>query len=192
MGGFGKGRGSPLTNGDGTYGYSWSGSNNQTQRWGQNKLDGTGTASDSYTSYVITADFNGPNEPCVPPYESAIAEWDSGGGWFIHYGGKWKVAGLSRGVQHLGESWFSPPDSIDAVRISSYATWISQTIPERVQGDLTGDDCVDFSDIAVFASYWQDTGCEYPDWCAGADSEPDGDVDWADLAYLVDNWLNCG
>ena len=191
MGGYGKGRGILLD----SYGYTWSGSSNQTQRWGQNKVNGTGNVEDivGRISDVIIADFDGYGVQGAQPYEAAMAEWDSGGGWFIYDGNKWKVAGLSRGVtDHDGESWFNPPDSLDAVRVSSYAWWISQTIPERVPGDLTGDDWVDFADFAVLTQYWLNTGCEYPDWCAGADFEHDGDVDWADLAFLMNGWLGNG
>ena len=196
IGGYGKGRGSPLINGGDVYGYTWSGSNNQTRRWGQNKIDTTGTGeSPGYSSEVIIADFDEygvPGKPGAQPYEAILATWDSGGGWFIYDVNEWKVAGLSRAVEHLGESWFDPPDTMDAVRVSFYAAWISSVMPEYVPADLTGDDWVDFADFAVLASYWQDTNCESPDWCGGADFEPDGDVDWADLLFLVDNWLNEG
>ena len=187
MGGYGKGRGNPLMDGNDVYGYTWSGSNNQTQRWGQNKINQTGTGGGNY---VIIADFDGHGVLGAQPYEAAIADWDSGSGWFIKVGDIWKIAGLSRGVEHFGESWFDPPDGMDAVRISSYAVWISETIPEYVQGDLTDDDWVDFADFAVLGQYWLSTECESPDWCSGADFEPDGDVDWADLAFLIDGWLN--
>jgi len=36
---------------------------------------------------------------------------------------------------------------------------------------------------------WQTTGCVEPYWCGGADCEPDGDVDSADLAIFADRWL---
>ena len=191
IGGYGKGRGSSLVDGNNVlYGYTWSGSDNQTQRWGQNKVDGWGTGKGAgYTSYVIEAYFDGNDVPDAQQYEAAVAEWDSGGGWFIEDGGVWKTAGLSRAVTHFGESWFRPPDCIDAVRISSYADWISQTI--NVPGDLTGDDWVDFADFAVFARNWWRSGCnEQNNWCEGADFEPtDGSVDWHDLAFLANKWL---
>jgi len=193
IGGYGMGRGSPLD----SYGYTWSGLNNQTQRWGQNKVDGTEDDSTvaGYTSDVIIADFDGygaPGPRGAQPYEAAIAAWDSGCGWFIKVGATWKVAGLSRAVSHLDESWYDPPDYIDAVRISSYATWISGTIPGCVPRDLTVDCWVDFADFAVLARHWLDTGCQSPDWCEGADLDLDGDVDWDDLDYLLEGWLTNG
>jgi hypothetical protein len=121
------------------------------------------------------------------------------------------VAGLSRAVElhyqqgHEGDpnyfiydqSWFRnrddpdilDPDYIDAVRLSSYATWLYNTIPDVLPGDLNGDDYVDFRDFAVFTQFWLNYNCHAPDWCLGADCEPDGDVDWADLAALADGWL---
>jgi hypothetical protein len=78
---------------------------------------------------------------------------------------------------------------MDAVRISSYATWILGII--HWPGDLTGDDWVDFADFAVLADNWQRDNCsETNNWCDGADFEPsDGYVDWTDLDYLADSWL---
>jgi len=185
-GGYGKGRGSIL---DG-YGYTWAGSSNQTQRWGQNTIDYNGIGGGGgYISDVIAADFDGYGEPDAQQYEAALAEWDSGGGWFISDNNQWKVAGLSHGTSHFGESWYDPPDEIDAVRISSYAAWIYNTIWGRLAGDLTGDNRVDFSDFAVFGLYWRHTDCNVPGWCAGADHEPDGDVDWADLNVIAEQWL---
>lgn len=190
MGGYGKGRGSPLEDVNGVYGYEWSGSSNNTQRWGQNKVDWLGTGEGAgYTSDVIVADFDAHGAPGAQQYEAAIAGWDSGGGWFIKDGDEWKAAGISRGATHPEESWFSPPDYIDAVRISSYADWIFNTI--NVDGDLTGDDWVDFADFAVFARHWQRCDCnEQNEWCQGADFEPTyGIVDWYDLAALREKWL---
>ena len=186
IGGYGKGRGSILDD----YGYTWAGSSNQIQRWGQNTIDYNSIGGGGgYISYVIGADFDGHGTPGAEEYEAVIAEWDSGGGWFIYdsNSNEWKAAGLSHGVEHFGESWYDPPDGMDAVRISSYAAWIFGII--HPPGDLTGDDWVDFADFAVFAQYWLHTDCQPPDWCAGADHEPDGDVDWTDLKAIADGWL---
>ena len=212
IGGYGDGRGGLLKTGGITYGYEWDNSTNTTLRLGTNKVDDTENDNTlgSLTSDIIIADFDGLGEGNSTVYEGIPAVHDSGSGWFIKVGETWKVAGLSRAVDThyeqghfddpnyiLYEAWFRnradpnilQPDYLDAVRISSYATWILETIPERLPGDLTGDDWVDFADFAVFAQYWQNAECEFPDWCLGADCEPDGDVDWADLAALVDGWL---
>jgi hypothetical protein len=212
IGGYGDGRGALLQTSGITYGYQWDNSSNTTRRFGTNKINSTQNNSTlaGYTSDIIIADFDGLTDDQTTIYEGIPADHDSGSGWFIKVGSTWQVAGLSRAVEvhyeqgHEGdpnyilyESWFRnkthpdipQPDYLDAVRISSYAPWILQTIPARLPGDLTGDDWVDFADFAVFAQYWQNTDCHPPDWCAGADYEPDGDVDWADLAALADGWL---
>jgi hypothetical protein len=199
IGGYGDGRDGLLQTHGKTYGYTWDNSSNTTLRWGTNKINDTQDDSTigSFTSDVIIADFDGLGEGNSTVYEAAVADHDSGNGLFIKVGDTWKVAGLSRAVEHFGESWFRnsrfpnqlDPDEMDAVRISSYATWISGII--LVPGDLTGDDWVDSADFAVFASQWPRDDCgEGNNWCEGADFEPsDGDVDWDDLAFLVDNWL---
>jgi len=212
IGSYGKGRGTILQNSGITYGYGWDSAYNTTLRFGTNKLNGTQNNSivGAYTSDIIIADFDGLGEGGSTIYESAVASFDSGGGWFIKVGDIWQVAGLSRAVEvhyaqgHEGdpnyfiyESWFRDrddpnvlaPDYLDAVRLSSYAQWITGTLPAVLPGDLTGDDWVDFADFAVFAQYWGNSQCKSPDWCAGADCEPDGDVDYADLAALADGWL---
>ena len=49
---------------------------------------------------------------------------------------------------------------------------------------------VDFYSFARFAEYWLEPDCnEENNWCGGADFEPDGDVDFADLKRFVDEWL---
>jgi hypothetical protein len=212
IGGYGNGRSSLLQTGGTTYGYEWDNASNTTRRLGTNKINDTEDSNtiSSFTSDIIIADFDGLNEGQSTTYESTVARHDSGCGWFIKVGNTWKVAGLSRTVNthyeegHDGEpnyilyeSWFRDranpqilqPDYLDAVRISSYAAWISQTIPQRLPADLTGDDFVDFADFAVFARYWSNQQCQAPDFCAGADCEPDGDVDPNDLACLVNGWL---
>jgi hypothetical protein len=213
IGGYGDGRAGLLQQMETTYGYQWDNSSNTTRRFGTNKINGTYNNSSvgGYTSDIIFADFDGLGEGDSTIYEGAVADHDSGCGWFIKVGNTWQVAGLSRAVElhyqqgHEGDpnyfiydqSWFRnrddpdilDPDYIDAVRLSSYATWLYNTIPDVLPGDLNGDDYVDFRDFAVFTQFWLNYNCHAPDWCLGADCEPDGDVDWADLAALADGWL---
>ncbi len=200
IGGYGDGRGAVLQKSGITYGYQWDNSSNSTLRLCTNRIDDTEDDSSvgGFTSNVIIADFDGLTDDKATIYEGITADHDSGCGWFVKVGDTWKVAGLSRAVEyHNEQSWFRNssdpnvlhPDYFDAVRLSSYAIWILDAIPQRLPGDLTGDDWVDFADFSVLAGYWQDTQCSPPDWCVGADYEPDGDVDLDDLAALVDGWL---
>jgi len=48
---------------------------------------------------------------------------------------------------------------------------------------------VDFGDFAILASYWQEQGCEDPDWCQGTDLDISGTVDMNDLMLFSDYWL---
>lgn len=188
--GFGKSRGSAVSDANGI-GYLWTG-NNTIQRWGTNKILKFGWYHDdepvnAYISDLIVSEF----DPCeTTPYEAAVASHDSGGGWFIEEGGVWKVAALSAYVQYGGVSYYDPAEKQWGIRISSYADWVSQNIPNRVDGDYSGDYEVDFVDFNILAGNWQRNDCLANNNCDGVDFEPDGDVDWDDLFLLLDNWLN--
>ncbi|MHC4396932.1 MAG: dockerin type I repeat-containing protein [Planctomycetota bacterium] len=200
IGGYGLGRGAILQTSGITYGYEWAGSGNTTLRWGTNIVESTIEDSNNggWISDVVTGDFDGLGEGNSTDYEAMVANYDSGGGLFLKSGNTWQVAGLFRSVNRAWESWFRNrdfpevpmPDDFDAVRISSYHQWLSDRIPAVLPGDLNGDDYVDFTDFAAFAKYYLHTDCQEPDWCLGADCEPDGDVDLDDLAFLLEEWLN--
>jgi hypothetical protein len=216
IGGYGRGRENMLI-GDTqrVYGYTWSTStqyNNATLRWCTNRIVGSSVSySGSRISNVISAAFDDPfPEPDSTLYEGIPAEYDSGGGWFIKVGNSWKTAGLTRGIAGHGEPWptagqswyrdqsypdLKAPDSMDAVRISSYAVWIKTTITAAdcnglIQGDLNSDCKVDFVDFALFANQWlrRDCGSENK-FCNGADLLPDTTVDLFDLIIVAQNWL---
>jgi len=128
IGGFGKGRGTSSTDLDGKY-YTWLGTNNLTQRWGVNNIDSTDVIiTDSYTSDVINILFGK-----VVSKECAVAEWDSGGGWFIknNQTTNWMLIALSAYVEHSGKSYYNPSDMNAGIRVGSYAEWIDSIIPEK-------------------------------------------------------------
>lgn len=212
IGGYGVGNGPDLKAGNTTYGYEWGEPNTRGLRFGTNRIENPVPDSNlpPYVSDIVVGDFDDLNRNSPTTYECIPAAHDSGGGWFIKDGSKWKLAGLTRAVEHhyeegheddpeylLRETWFRDPDNpvrndadvLDAVRISSYAQWINENLPEPTPGDLTGDDYVNAGDFAVLADLWQSEDCHAPDWCFGADSEPDGDIDAKDLAYLAQHWL---
>jgi len=199
IGGYGQYRGSTLYLGPKDYGYSWTGSLNDTLRWGENIIDGYENLKNVgiYYSDTLFADF----DKTGTVYEAAPARWDSGGGWFINQSGTWKLAALSAYVKRLDKTWYddpntgpTDPDHFWGIRISSYAAWINEIITADcngpAQGDLTNDCKVDFFDFAVFANQWLQTDCgSENNFCDGADFEPDNDVDITDLAILAQNWL---
>ncbi|MHC4543657.1 MAG: M64 family metallopeptidase [Planctomycetota bacterium] len=77
------------------------------------------------------------------------------------------------------------------------ATWLTDTRQWQIEAgpepdpnaNLNGDSFVDFFDFAIFASQLGARDCCSPDWCKGADFEPDFDVDYADLRVLTEQWL---
>lgn len=79
------------------------------------------------------------------------------------------------------------------------ATWLTDTGRWQMEvvpnpdpnANLSGDCFVDFVDFGILASRWRASDCCAPDWCDGADFEPDGDVDFADLSVLTGQWLLC-
>ncbi|MFO8015126.1 MAG: PEP-CTERM sorting domain-containing protein [Phycisphaerae bacterium] len=150
IGGYGRGRGENLYEGSVHYGYTWADGTNGTLRWGENAVAGTATAQDpedGFITKVLVADFDPPGGL---PAEAAVAEFDSGCGWFLNLGSpahpEWHLAGLTRGVGREEASWFrqpdgSPPgDSMDAVRVSPYAGWIDAVLhPHEWMTDADGN-----------------------------------------------------
>jgi len=97
------------------------------------------------------------------------------GNWFVidYYADE--VGDCSVGFYDYDISFFEP----------NYLITFSN-IPTR---DLNSDEVVDFRDFAIFSAQWSDNECSGPDWCAGADIDRDGDVDYSDLGLFVEYWL---
>jgi len=144
IGGFGRARGTEYA----TY-YSWAAADNPpVQRWGQNKVesfsDGVTVSSlfgETYKSNVLMASFDDYNIGSYVPYESAVAEYDSGGGWFLPVGSQWKLAGLSAYTGgDYGKSYFSGGgvQGQYPIRISSYANWIDAVFKRSTWQSTTG------------------------------------------------------
>ena len=190
MGGYGKGRGIPVSDANGN-GFSWTG-DNQTRRWGTNRILNLNwyevIDASVYTSDTIKSTF-GPSG--ATPYEATVAQHDSGGGWYIKDGdGNWSLAALNAYVQYANASYYSPAEHQWGIRISSYADWISQNTPPRLDGDYSGDNEINFIDFSILAANWERLDCLANNDCNGVDSEPDGDVDLVDLAAFLESWLN--
>ena len=203
IGGWGRGRGANLTTNGVIYGYQWAETSSAALRWCTNIIDSTldhTAPNGDPNNNLIVADFDGPT--IGTEFEGIPAEYDSGGGWFIFDNGKWKLAGLTRGVEHLGEAWFSKktdpqisdPDTMVAIWISSYAAWINSIIKQNLDGDLNSDNKVDLADYALLAQWWLDdcgvTGNLRNGWCGGADINTSGQVNYDDLVYIIDEWLS--
>ena len=164
IGGFGRGRGTSLTTSGITWGYNWNSDPNTTQRWGANRVEAItpNFSNAGFTSDVLVDDFDQRNVATSVPFEAAMAQNDSGGGWFIKdISGTWKVAGLNAYVSHSGYSEFrdnpgtvgtiEPPDNNWAIRVGSYKSFIYSAFPGLfLKGDMNGDGAVDNFDIQDF------------------------------------------
>ena len=215
IGGYGRGRESILSKRGTVYGYTWgTGENyhNLELRWGTNRVDSVGTISNSYTSDVLIGDFDQLGQDESTTYEGVAAEYDSGGGWFIKQGATWYVAGLTRGIEAHGtpwpangESWFRynlqpstyDPDYMDAVRVSSYANWVSERMAQPfctppLAADINDDCRVDSIDLRLLAQGWLLKSCTAENgWCNNMDVTTDGSVNLVDFARMASNWLDC-
>ncbi len=190
IGGYGKGRGQHLTTATGqVYGYQWSGGGNTTLRWGQNRI--WETSPDKAACL-----FDGPGRDTGILTEAAVAEFDSGGGWFVRTGQRWHLLGITLSTEHAtsGQSWFASPtdaspdepypDWITALRIDVHEPWIEQLLGDvtPVPGDVDRDGDVDFDDlVALAAHYGTASGAG---WSMG-NFDGDGDVDVNDLTLMA-------
>ena len=98
---------------------------------------------------------------------------------------RWRIADcvpFSRSIEVNIESRYA----IDGSKWMSVAFWYQHPC---VSADFDLDCDVDFSDFAVFASYWLRSDCDEPGWCGGADFDNNHKVDMQDLAVLAENWL---
>jgi hypothetical protein len=139
LGGFGRGRGDSLTDSGITYGYSWDNSGNATQRWGSNQVDAIQTGFQDampWVSDILVDDFDSPTTKGVTLNEAALGRFDSGGGWFIKVGSRWKLAGINAYTEMDGASRFADIPSTDvieapeqngAIRVAAYTDFISAT-----------------------------------------------------------------
>ena len=210
LAGFGLGRGSELTTWGIVYGYTWQNRSvhkNFSLRFATNKIDAFAddvifaSSGKKFKLDILFADFGEPGDTI---YEGSIAEYDSGGGWFVKSDGAWKLAAINWGTEHAGisESWFRDADNpnsiskdfIAGLRISSYATWIVNTMEagcgQYREADFNGDCVVDTADLSHLASVWLNANCdESNDFCEHGDLLRDGVVDIIDFGVFASEWL---
>lgn len=187
LGGYGKTKGAEGSDPAGSF-YYWTGSSTEDNlHWGRNTIDDTEDdfQAGSRVSDVLVDDFDGKSTT-----DAAIAEWDSGGGWFYQDDGDWLVAGLSAYAIN-GKSYFDATGEWDfnrAVRVSSYATgilsWMGEHYEPSIPGDANLDNDVDLDDLGILADNWNSTTAT---WYTG-DFDFDSDVDLDDLGILADHW----
>ena len=96
------------------------------------------------------------------------------------------MAGISAYVDHLDRTYYSPPDSNYAIRVSSYADFIDSIVSTQagvVPGDADLDGEVGVGDLGILAANWGTAGT----WADG-DFSRDLLVGSADLGILAANW----
>jgi len=199
LGGYGKTRGDALSDQEGPYAYQWSGDNNCSLTWGENLIQGFGNYSyDVYFAPLLIATFSDPADPLsnATEHEAAMAEWDSGGGWFMYEDNTWKVIALSASVTSVGKSQFrSPSDHLYAVRVSSFSSWINDIINtydciDYPDYDINSDCQVNTLDLAILGTQWLNTSAD-ADFNPSADLNKDNKINMADLYIISQSWLEC-
>lgn len=190
IGGYGKGRGETLYVDSRPYGYRWGGNDNSTLRWGSNVIDGlslrmTPVGLEFVTTQSVRAAFNATGDGDYLPHEAAVAEWDSGGGWFWRNDqDEWLLVGLSLSAARPSETRFGDP--FWGVNVSAYGDWIVGLLPDvwPLMGDVNGDGVVDFGDFLVLSQNWGMTGATL------ADGDLNGStvVDFEDFTLLSQHW----
>ncbi len=179
--------------------------------WGTNEIVSISSTTSGYISDLIVSQFD---VPFATDYECTLGMYDSGGGWFVHDAGGWRVVGLSRGVIRSGSVVFymypnSNPIStypnpmmgsirlnhLDAVRVGSYASWIASNMvagcDQYSQADLSENCIVDVGDLALLVADWLREDCGASNnYCELSDLYRDGKVNLRDFAVLADQWLD--
>jgi len=97
------------------------------------------------------------------------------GDWFVIDYEAIAVGECNVGFYDYSVSWDDP----------NYYVTLSN-VPTR---DLNSDEAVNFTDFAIFASQYNATNCNEPNWCYGADLDMDSVVDYNDLSLFVPYWL---
>ena len=138
IGGYGRQISTPLAGGTGLNVTSSPNNNTYDLLQGQNRIYGTAT-DPTYTfghaTHFILADFDGPTEPGIDgvgklPFEANVAEFDSGGGWFVKADGMWQLIGVT-----VGTDTPNTADYGDRL-FAAYVTPFAALVPEPALGLL--------------------------------------------------------
>lgn len=148
----------------------------------------------------LNADFNFPSESIYPEagtrayierfiqgsfYDIGDVNGTALGTWQDPSAGDWFIVDYNAVV--LGDCVVG---FYSEVPMSDQLTFIEDIPLTHVKTrDFNNNARVGLDDYAVVAKYWQHTDCADSNDCGGADLEPDGDVDFDDLANFFDYWL---
>lgn len=70
-----------------------------------------------------------------------------------------------------------------------HANDVTLQVIQCVAPDWDCSECINWADLATFATHWRQSGCTATNWCNGADFSQDGMVNLSDLAELIKHWL---
>lgn len=160
--GRGRDRGADVVDGQfGLRGWQW-GSNNGTQRWGENTVSSVVSGGSSLGN-LLAAEFNAGTGPGGRDNEAHLAYGDSGGAVFIQDNGVWKLAGINYAVDAYysqdgtigsgfnaaifneeglyfgndisGYTYVNQPNAgrFYSTRVSDHLSWINGVVPEPSQ-----------------------------------------------------------
>ncbi len=140
IGGWGKDRGDTIEYGGKPCEYYWASQRSDSLQWCTNichrftPLTGI--------DYLV-CDFDGPDPTIDDPattYEGIIAEYDSGGGWFVYSNG-WKLVALSARVERADKARFrryyleqfvADPDDFKGPNVTVVADWIDGYVQQHL------------------------------------------------------------
>ena len=140
IGGWGKDRGDPIIYGGKPCEYYWAGQRSDSLQWCTNTCD---RFSPLTGIQYLVCDFDGPDPSIDGPattYEGIIAEYDSGGGWFVNSNG-WKLVCLSARVERANlcrfrrfylENFVVDPDDFKGPNTIVIADWINGYVEQHL------------------------------------------------------------
>ncbi|MEN6385016.1 MAG: carbohydrate binding domain-containing protein [Phycisphaerales bacterium] len=145
--------------------------------------------------------FHYPDEETGPTYRVPEGDWIR---WDINPQSVYERAGTSYDeldslkrleIQFVGGDNGVGVVYMDDIHVNFCGQGLDGTLAGALQADLNHDCVVDFSDIALFAEHWRQTGCTEPTNCGGADISyrgvRTGKVGFEDLLMTAYRWLDC-
>lgn len=139
--------------------------------------DWSGSHLEAAGDYALVNYREEPSEPNIDGF-SLYTDWDiEAGDWFIIDYNATNI-GDCNVILYESDPPFGPDILINYLEFTHVRT-----------RDFDKTTKVDFSDFAILASYWQESDCNDPNWCGGADLDTDGNVDFNDVKLFTGYWL---
>jgi len=163
------------------------------------------TAGDVWSFTTVTAKAGGASPANGQPNASpnAVLHWTAGYGTTAHnvyfgtdetevtngtggtYKGQQSQTVYDPCILDAGTVYYWRIDEVNEPNTTTGDVW-NFTVRDYIEGDLSGDNFVDWTDLLSFTEKWL-FNCLVDD-CGGADFDSSNDVDFIDFAYLGQNW----